>query len=80
MNDQNQDDHQRRLDISVAESKAGIARLIEPHAARGAGGVMTVALIELGIERHLDRFPDEKGARDLVNGVLTKVLKRRSAG
>jgi hypothetical protein len=41
---------------------------------------MTVALIELGIERHLDRFPDEKSARDLMNGILAKVLTRRSAG
>jgi hypothetical protein len=32
MNDHNRDEYQRRFDISVAEAKAGIARLIEPHA------------------------------------------------
>jgi hypothetical protein len=42
--------------------------------------VVTVALIELGVERHLNLFPDEKSARDLVNGVLTKVLKQRNEG
>lgn len=70
---------QRNFDAKIAEAKTGIERLIEPHALPGAGGVLTLALLELGIERHLNLFPDEQSARDLVNGVLNKVLKRRSA-
>ena len=77
--DQDKEARQRNFDAKIAEAKAGIERLIEPHALPGAGGVLIVALLELGIERHLNRFPDEKAARDLVNGVLNKVLKRRSA-
>jgi hypothetical protein len=64
----------------LAEAKAGIARLIEPHASMpGSEGVFTSALLELGIERHLDGFADEKAARDLVQGALNKMLKRRHA-
>jgi hypothetical protein len=72
------DEAQQNFDAKIAETKAGIERLIEPHAVLpGAGGLLIMALLELGIERHLKRFPDEKAARDLVNGVLNKVLKRR---
>lgn len=38
-----------------------------------------IAEAKAGIERHLKICPEEKAARDLVNGVLNKVLKRRSA-
>ncbi|MBV9828869.1 MAG: hypothetical protein JO001_24860 [Alphaproteobacteria bacterium] len=75
------DELQRNLDAKIAEAKDGIARLIAPHATLpGSGGTFTIALLELDIERHLDRFPGngEKAARDLVNGVVTKVLKRRN--
>lgn len=78
MRDDEQDEIQRRLDAKVAEMKAGIPRLIEPHGSLpGAGGVLTLALLELGIERHLRICPDEKAARDLVAGVLNKALNRR---
>jgi hypothetical protein len=31
MNDDDRNEHQRRFDARVAETKAGIAALIEPH-------------------------------------------------
>ena len=43
----------------------------------GNGGAITLAMLELGIERHLNIFPDEQSAADLVQGVLRKVLSRR---
>ena len=46
--------------------------------AQGSGALI-VALLELGMERHLARFPDEKAARALVTGVFDKVLQRRSS-
>ncbi|MBV9826087.1 MAG: hypothetical protein JO001_10490 [Alphaproteobacteria bacterium] len=78
MDDHDKEESQRRLGASVAEMKAGIARLLEPHLLPGSGGVITLALIELGVERHLRICPTEKSARDLVNGVVTKVLKSRN--
>ena len=60
----------------VEETKVGIARLIEPHAASGSGGIVSLALLELGIERHLRISPTEKSARALLDGVLKKVLDR----
>jgi hypothetical protein len=77
--DQDKDGEQirRGFGVTVQELKDGIARLIEPHALAGKSGATTIALIELGIERHLDLFPDEKSARDLVEGILNKVLQRR---
>jgi hypothetical protein len=77
--ERDKDEVQRNFDAKIAEAKAGIERLIEPHTLPGSGGVIILALLELGIERHLNIFPDEKTARDLVNGVLNKVLKCRSA-
>lgn len=75
----NPDDDKKNFDAKVAEAKTGIDRLIQPHALPGAGGILTLALLELGIERHLNIAPDEKSARALVEGVLQKVLKRRDA-
>jgi hypothetical protein len=66
--------------VKVEETKNGIARLIEPHAGSGSGGIVTLALLELGIERHLQISPTEKSARVLLDGVLKKVLDRRAAG
>lgn len=80
MQDDGRKDAKQQMDARIAEAKAGIAELIEPHATLpGAGGVFTLALLELGIERQLDLWPDEKAARDLVEGALNKVLKRRKA-
>jgi hypothetical protein len=64
----------------VEETKDGIARLIEPHVASGAGGIVTLALLELGVERHLRISPTEKSARAVLDGVLKKVLDRRAGG
>ena len=80
MQDDGWKEAKQQMDARIAEAKAGIAKLIEPHASLpGTGGVFTLALLELGIERHLGLFPDEKAARDLVEGVLNKVLNRRKA-
>lgn len=58
--------------------KADIEQLIEPHARHGKSGVVIIALLELAMERHLRRFPDQGSTRALVEGVLDKVLTRRS--
>jgi hypothetical protein len=76
--EQDGNDHKRNFGARVAELKAGIERLLEPHAELGTGALI-VALLELGMERHLARFPDEKAARSLVTGVFDKVLQRRSS-
>lgn len=71
------DPDKEAFDAKVQEMKAGIARLIEPHQLPGAGGVITLALLELGIERHVTLCPDEKSTTDLVLGAVRKVLRRR---
>jgi hypothetical protein len=76
--EQDKNDHKRNFDAKVAELKADIERLLEPQAQLGSGALI-VALLELGMERHLARFPDEKAARALLTGVLDKVLQRRSS-
>jgi hypothetical protein len=60
--EQDKNDYKRNFDAKVAELKAGIEGLLEPHALLGSGALI-VALLELGMERHLARFPDEKAAR-----------------
>jgi hypothetical protein len=67
----------RGHDAKIQITKGEIARWAEDNARPGNGGTITLALLELGIERHLDLFPDEKEATDLVEGVLKKVLRRR---
>ena len=60
--------------------KHGIAAMLEPHNLPGSGGVITVALLELAIERHLCISPTEQSARDLFDGVLRKVIERNTGG
>jgi hypothetical protein len=67
----------RGLDAKIQATKDAIAKWTEARERPGNGGTITLALLELGIERHLDHFPDEKDATDLVHGVLRKVLHRR---
>jgi hypothetical protein len=60
--------------------KDGIAAMLEPHALPGSGGVITTALLELAIERHLRVCSTEKSARDLFEGVLKKVREGNTRG
>jgi hypothetical protein len=76
--EQEENHHKGNFDAKVAELKSGIEHLLEPHAQPGSSALI-VALLELGMERHLARFPDETAARALVTGVLDKVLQRRSS-
>ena len=65
----------RATNSKVEEMKEGIARMIQPHALPGSNGIITLALLELGIERHLrNSSTHEKSARALLDGVLKKVL------
>lgn len=64
----------------VQEMKDGIAAMLEPHELPGSGGMITVALLELGIERHLRIWPTEKSARALFEGVLRRALKGNTGG
>jgi hypothetical protein len=64
----------------VREMKDGIEAMLEAHALPGSGGVITLALLELGIERHLRGCSTEQSARDLFEGVLRKVIAGRSTG
>lgn len=57
----------------VKEMKDGIAAMLEPHELPGSGGVITVALLELGIERHLCICSTEKSVRALFEGLLKNV-------
>ena len=43
----------RATNSKVEEMKEGIARMIQPHAMPGSIEIITLALLELGIERHL---------------------------
>jgi hypothetical protein len=60
----------------VREMKDSIAVMLDAHALPGSGGVISVALLELGIERHLRICATEESVRDLFEGVLRKVLGR----
>jgi hypothetical protein len=75
-----QDGAKAHLRARVQEMKDGIAAMLEPHNLPGAGGVITLALLELGIERHLRICPTEKSARDLFDGLLKNVLEGRNTG
>lgn len=63
-------------DAKIRECKRLIAQWLDVSVLRQSGTI-TLALLELGIERHLNLFPDEKSATDLVQGALRKVLERR---
>jgi hypothetical protein len=60
--------------------KDGITKMLEPHNLPGSGGVITLALLELAIERHLRVCSTEKSARDLFEGVLKKVREGNTGG
>ena len=64
----------RATNSKVEEMKDEIARMIQPHALPGSNGVITLALLQLAIERHLRISPHEKSARALMDSVLKKVL------
>jgi hypothetical protein len=65
------------LDARVQEAKLTLMEWAAEQTRPGNGGAITLAMLELGIERHLNIFPDEQSAADLVQGVLCKVLSRR---
>ena len=68
----------RGHDAKIEEIKHALVHwAAEAQMRPGLGGTITLALLELGIERHLEHFPDEKSATELVQGVLRKVLQRR---
>ena len=66
----------RRHDLKIRALKHQLAEWIEELQQPGNHGTITLAMLELGVERHLARF-DEKSAADLLHGVLEKVIKRR---
>jgi hypothetical protein len=67
----------RSHDAKIRATKQALARwAAEVQERPGQGGTITLAMLELGIERHLEHFPDEKSATELVQGVLRKVLQR----
>jgi hypothetical protein len=67
----------RGLDAKIQATKNAIAQWAAANEQPGNGGTITLAMLELGIERHLEHFPDEQSATDFVLGVLRKVLQRR---
>jgi hypothetical protein len=68
----------RGHDAKIQAAKQALARwAAEAQERPGQGGTITLAMLELGIERHLEHFPDEKSATELVQGVLRKVLQQR---
>ena len=67
---------QHRLDAAVADTKDKVAQWIELNTARGRGGALTIALLEIAIERQL-RFSNEKEAFAFVQGVFNKVMRNR---
>jgi hypothetical protein len=78
MNDQ--DGPKAAFRARVQAMKDGIEATLEAHALPGSGGVITVALLELGIERHLRISATENAARELFDGVLKNVLEGRNTG
>ncbi len=60
----------------IEAMKDSLAVWAEENSTRGNSGVITVALLELAVERHLHHF-DEKSAADLMQGALDKVLRRK---
>ena len=60
--------------------KDGIAAMLEPHELPGSSGVITLALLELGIEWHLRICPTEQSACDLFDALLKNVLEGRNTG
>jgi hypothetical protein len=62
--------------VQVEAMKDRLAVWIEENSTRRNSGVITVALLEFAVERHLKLF-DEKSAADLMQGALNKVLRRQ---
>lgn len=71
--------NRRAQDVRIQATKHALAGWVSANARPGTHGAVTLALLELGIERHLEISPDEKSARDFVGGVLRKVLERQRA-
>jgi hypothetical protein len=63
-------------DEKIQATKHELSQWVEAIQRPGNHGTIFLALLELGIERHLEHF-DEKSANDLIQGVLRKVLQRR---
>jgi hypothetical protein len=72
-----QENIRRQHNEKIEASKQLLSEWIEDNRRPGDGGTIIIALLELGIERHLDRGFDEKSAADLIQGVLRKVARRR---
>ena len=66
----------REHDLKIQATKGLLAEWVEDNRGPGDGGTIILALLELGIEHHLDNF-GERSAADLVHGVLRKVVQRR---
>ncbi len=62
----------------VQETKARIAAMLGSHALPGSDGVITIALLERGIERHLRVGSTEQSVRDLFDGVVQKVREENT--
>jgi hypothetical protein len=66
----------RAHDENIQATKRALTDWIKANERPRNRGTVILALIELGIERHLEHF-DEKSAADLTQGILRKVLQRR---
>ena len=60
----------------VAAMRDKITEWIEEEQRPGNGGIITVALFEIAIERQL-RFSDEDDARALIESAINKVVRRK---
>jgi hypothetical protein len=74
--DANAEAIRRGHDEKIRAIKHALIQWAEANQRPGNHGTIILALLELGIERHLEHF-DEKSAADLIQGVLRKVLRRR---
>jgi len=74
--DADSDALRRAHDENIQTAKRALSDWIRANELPGNRGTIILALIELGIERHLEHF-DEKSAAELTQGVLRKVLQRR---
>ena len=61
---------------AVAYTKDKLVQRIELNTARGRGGSMTIALLEIAIERQL-RFSNEDEAFAFLQGVFNKIMRNR---
>ena len=66
----------REHDENIQATKRALIQWIESNQGSGNRGTIILALLELGVERHLENF-DEKSAAEPTQGVLRKVAQRR---